>query len=66
MVNDETFTKLVADSVPGPPGLSEVKLVSLRHLLALKCHAIKNGHSGRIVKDADDVDTLGTGQSGGP
>lgn len=54
MVNDETFTKLLADSLAAP-GLPEVKLVSLRHLLALKCHAIKHGHSGRIVKDADDV-----------
>ena len=25
------------------------------HLLALKCHAIKHGHAGRIVKDAEDV-----------
>ncbi len=30
-------------------------MVSLRHLLALKCHAIKHGHFGRIVKDTDDV-----------
>ena len=30
-------------------------MVSLLHLLALKCHAIKHGHAGRIVKDADDV-----------
>jgi hypothetical protein len=55
LVNDETFRKLLEDSVPGPPSISGVKLVSLRHLLALKCHAIKHGHPGRIVKDADDV-----------
>lgn len=30
-------------------------MVFLRHLLALKCYAIKHGHSGRLVKDADDV-----------
>ena len=25
------------------------------HLLALKCHAVRFGHPGRIVKDAEDV-----------
>ena len=34
-------------------GLTEMKV--FRHLLAMKCHAIKHGHSGRVVKDADDV-----------
>jgi hypothetical protein len=24
-------------------------------LLALKCHAVRHGHAGRIVKDAEDV-----------
>ena len=37
------------------PSAAGVRVVSLRHLLALKCHAIKHGHPGRIVKDADDV-----------
>ena len=54
-VNDETFSKLFADAVPGPAQIEHVKLVSLLHLLALKCHAIKHGHSGRIIKDTDDV-----------
>ncbi len=55
LVNDETFAKLSADAVPGPLGTGGARVVSLLHLLALKCHAIKHGHSGRIVKDADDV-----------
>ena len=55
MVGDETFGKLMADAVPGPASTAGAKVVSLRHLLALKCHAIKHGHRGRIVKDADDV-----------
>lgn len=54
-VNQETFAKLTADAVPGLPSVTTVKIVSLRHLLALKCHAIKHGHAGRIVKDMDDV-----------
>jgi hypothetical protein len=55
LVGDETFGKLMADAVPGPASAAGAKVVSLRHLLALKCHAIKHGHRGRIVKDADDV-----------
>lgn len=55
LVGDETFAKLMADAVSGPPSAAGAKVVSLRHLLALKCHAIKHGHQRRIVKDADDV-----------
>jgi hypothetical protein len=55
LVTHATFAKLAADAAPAPPSAVGAKIVSLRHLLALKCHAIKNGHPGRIVKDADDV-----------
>ena len=55
IVNSETFGKLSAESVPAPPGTVSARIVSLAHLLALKCHAIKHGHERRIVKDADDV-----------
>jgi hypothetical protein len=55
LVNQETFGKLIAEAVPTPAILASAKIVSLRHLLALKCHAIKHGHTGRLVKDADDV-----------
>jgi hypothetical protein len=55
LVNEDTFAKLLTEGSPLPEGLPAGKLVSLRHLLALKCHAIKHGHGGRIVKDADDV-----------
>jgi hypothetical protein len=54
-VNAQTFAKLLTDAVTRPVGEREGKIVSLRHLLALKCHAIKHGHAGRIIKDADDV-----------
>ena len=55
LVNEETFSKMRADAVPAPSRIQDVWVVSLMHLLALKCHAVKHGHAGRIVKDADDV-----------
>jgi hypothetical protein len=54
LVNENTFEKLWTDAVPSP-AWPEVKVVSLMNLLALKCHSIKHGHPGRVVKDADDV-----------
>ena len=33
----------------------KLKAVSLRDLIILKCHAIKHGHAGRVLKDIDDV-----------
>ena len=55
LVNEDTFSKLRADAVAAPSSLRGVWVVSLLHLLALKCHAVKHGHPGRIVKDAQDV-----------
>ena len=55
LVNDTTFAKLAADAVPAPPSASGARMVALLHLLALKCHAIKHGHPGRVVKDVDDA-----------
>lgn len=55
LVNDATFAKMQAAAVPSPLGLENVQVVSLMHLLALKCHALKHGHAGRVVKDAEDV-----------
>ncbi len=54
-VSRDTFARLMTEAIPGPPGAAAAKVVSLRHLLALKCHAIKHGHAGRVVKDVDDV-----------
>src|SRR6266700_1144991 len=51
LVNEETFSKLRTDAVPAPSNIRGVWVVSLMHLLALKCHAIKHGHAGRIAKD---------------
>lgn len=54
-VNDVTFQKLMADALVAPVGKSKTKIVSLRHLIALKCHSIRHGHPGRVVKDTDDL-----------
>ena len=55
VVNETTFAKLRAEAVSAPSTVKGVRVVSLMHLLALKCHAVKHGHKGRIVKDAEDV-----------
>lgn len=55
IVSEDTFRKFEAEAcaVPAPaPGL---RTVSLRHLLALKAHAVRYGHAGRVTKDVDDV-----------
>jgi hypothetical protein len=54
LVGDQTFEKLWMDAIHNPAWPS-VRIVSLLNLLALKCHAVKHGHPGRVVKDADDV-----------
>ena len=54
-VNEETFQKLSAETIRAPEVVFEASVVSLRHLLAMKCHAIKSGRQGRIEKDVDDV-----------
>ena len=54
-LHEDTFSKLRAEAVPAPSTIPGVWVVSLMHLLALKCHAIKHGHAGRIVKDVEDV-----------
>jgi mannose/cellobiose epimerase-like protein (N-acyl-D-glucosamine 2-epimerase family) len=54
-VNDATFAKMQAATVPSPSGPEGLRVVSLMHLLALKCHAVKFGRPGRTVKDAEEV-----------
>jgi hypothetical protein len=54
-MTDETFAKLAATAVPNPYGPNLPRIVSLQSLIAMKCHAIRHGHPGRIVKDADDL-----------
>ncbi|HXS68999.1 MAG TPA: hypothetical protein VN761_09165 [Candidatus Polarisedimenticolia bacterium] len=54
-MTDETFGKLAALAIPNPYGSDLPNVVSLESLVAMKCHAIRHGHPGRVVKDADDL-----------
>jgi hypothetical protein len=55
MMTQETFEKLASRAIPNPYGVDLPKVVSLDSLIAMKCHAIRHGHPGRLVKDADDL-----------
>jgi predicted nucleotidyltransferase len=54
----ETFRALLAAAQPIQLEGEEVPVVSLRHLLALKLHALKHTHVGRVLKDFEDVLSL--------
>jgi len=55
LVADETFAGLWAAAEAKLLGGIEVKMPSLKHLIALKLHALKQGLAHRTVKDLDDV-----------
>jgi hypothetical protein len=57
--NPATFEKMSAESLVALKNFGTIRMVSLRHLVALKCHAIKFGHPGRVEKDVDDLIGLG-------
>ncbi|MEO7297182.1 MAG: hypothetical protein ABI042_01250 [Verrucomicrobiota bacterium] len=63
LVNATTFEKMSAESIAVQDGEKILRTVSLAHLVALKCHAIKFGHSGRVEKDVDDLIGLGKANS---
>lgn len=52
---DGTFHHLWQAAFTPGDSMQEIKFVSLLHLIALKCHAIKHGHAGRVEKDVEDV-----------
>ena len=55
LVSDETFAGLWGDAVATRMESVGVKIPSLRHLLALKLHVLKQGAGHRVVKDMNDV-----------
>lgn len=55
IVSEGTYRQLEAAAVEVPVSGTRVPTVCLRHLLALKAHAIRHGHPGRVEKDVDDV-----------
>ena len=58
-VTDDVFSRLQAGAERRSVGTVPVGVVSLHHLIALKCHAIRNAENKRgnlrIVKDTDDL-----------
>lgn len=56
IVSVETFEKFEKEGLPVPSLERQgLRMVSLEHLLALKSHAVRHGHAGRVEKDVDGV-----------
>jgi hypothetical protein len=58
LVSSETFAKLASDAIVVSVAGEQVKIPSLRHLIALKLHALRSGESHRHERDMLDVVTL--------
>ena len=58
LVSKETFTAMLADCIPAIVQNVSVKIPSIRHLIALKLHVLKQGLQHRVSKDMDDVINL--------
>ncbi len=54
-VADEVFERMQADAEQAVVEGVSLGIVSLLHLIALKCHAIQHGQSRRCVKDTEDL-----------
>jgi predicted nucleotidyltransferase len=54
-VNDETFTSMQADAKRIEAEGVTTSVVSLHHLIALKCHAVRHGQPHRAIKDIEDL-----------
>ncbi len=54
-VSADTFARLERTAVDAPIAVVGLRRVCLRHLLALKAHALQPGHPGRIEMNVDQV-----------
>jgi hypothetical protein len=54
-VADQVFEQMLAEAEPASVGGVSFGVVSLLHLIALKCHAIRHGKPTRRVKDTEDL-----------
>jgi predicted nucleotidyltransferase len=54
-VSEEVFSQMEQASVGARVEGSQVRVVSLLHLIALKCHALQHSNSIRRLKDMDDL-----------
>ncbi|MCX6921704.1 MAG: hypothetical protein NT154_00565 [Verrucomicrobia bacterium] len=55
LVADEVFERMRADARQALVQEAPLGVVSLLHLIALKCHAIQHGKALRRVKDTEDL-----------
>ena len=53
--NPETFQRIQKDARDMDLGEKKMKVVSLRHLMAMKLHSLKNNPGGREVPDMGDL-----------
>jgi len=64
-VDDETFGKLLHDSVEMEFGAAQARVVSRRHLATMKIHALKHYQGHRYAKDYSDlISLLRSGKTG--
>jgi hypothetical protein len=54
-VADDVFGRMQSDAASTSLGGVSIGVVSLLHLIALKCHAIRHGKALRRLKDTDDL-----------
>jgi hypothetical protein len=54
-VSEEVFGRLEREAVAAEVENTQVKVVALLHLIALKCHALQHSKSLRRLKDMDDL-----------
>ena len=54
-VSEDVFSQLESASVEAKMEGATVRVVSLLHLIALKCHALQHSKSIRRLKDMDDL-----------
>jgi predicted nucleotidyltransferase len=57
-VSEDVFARLERDSAEAQVEGARVRVVSLLHLIALKCHALQHGKALRRLKDMDDLAQL--------
>jgi len=55
IVSDDAYNAFDAEAQPNLATRARIRMVALKHLLALKSHAIRHDHLGRVEKDVDDV-----------
>lgn len=58
LVPEDVFERLLTGGRPATLEQATVVIPNLEHLIALKVHALKNGHGLRVLKDITDIAQL--------